>query len=321
MSVKSRHAGLARRVAEALGWREDAHETAVLTRQLDYVQAEVYRVEYADLKAEQFIPVASDVPVGAKTWYYRVWDRVGVAKIINDYANDFEMVNVFCREVPQGVVDLGLGYQYSIRDLESAAYGNIPLDSELGLAVREGIEKGFDDIAAMGDASVGLPGFLNHENVPIVTLPNGDWEDSGTTSEEILEDMRYLASRPFVNTSEKHSADTMLLDTESFELVAGRAVGADLKETILSVFLKTNPHIKNVDTWTKLNTASASGGRRIMVYKRDPRVVQLQIPQRFRQLPMKEVGAMYITECLGRIGGTSWRHPMAAAYADNVVES
>lgn len=321
MATRSRHAGLARRVAAALGWREDANETAVLTRALDYVQAEVYRVEYADLKAEQFIPVKTDVPKGAKHWYYRVWDKVGVAKIINDYANDFEKVDVFAREVPQGIVDVGDYYEYSIRDLEHAAFSNTPLDSELGIAVRDAIELAFDNIAALGDAATGLPGFLNHENVPLVTLPNGDWEDAGTTSEEILEDMRYLASRPYVNTSEKHPADTMLLDTESYELVAGRAVGLNLTDTILSVFLKTNPHIKNVDTWTKLNTASASGGRRIMCYKRDPRCVQLQIPERFRQLPTQEQGAVYKNYCLGRIGGTSWRHPMAAAYADNVVES
>lgn len=320
MTIRSRHANLAARVAEALGWRQDAHETAVLTRQLDFVQAEVYRVEYADLKSELFIPVKSDVPVGAKQWFYRVWDKVGIAKIIHDYANDFERVDILAREVGQKIVDVGDYYEYSIRDLEHAAFANVPLDAELGLAVREAIELAFDNIAAKGDAATGLPGFVNHENVPVVTLPNGDWQDPTTTALEVLEDMRYLASRPFINTMQKRSADTMLLDTESYEYVAGTPVSSlNPDRTILDVFLATQRHIRNVDSWTKLDTANPDGGPRIMVYQRDPRVVQLQIPERFRQLPMQELGAVFRTHCLGRIGGTSWRIPLAGAYADNAA--
>lgn len=308
---------LAQRVAELLGWREDAHETAVLARQLDYVQAKAYDVEYSALKAEQFIPVATDVPVGAKTFTYRVWDRYGVAKIIRDYANDFEAVGVFAREVHQAPIDVGPFYEYSIRDLEAAAFAQVPLDAKLAQAARAAIDLAFDNIAALGDPDTGLPGFVNHENVPLITLPNGDWQGAGTTSAEILEDMRYIASRPHVNTKQVRSADTMLLDTESFEKVAGTPVGNDLTRTILDVFLATNPHIRNVDTWTKLDTAGADAGPRIMVYQRNPDVVDLQIPERFRQLPIQEMGAMFRAYCLGRIGGTCWRFPLAAAYADN----
>lgn len=311
---------LAAIAANMLGWREDAHETAVLARQLDYVQAQVYRTEYSELKALQFIPEASDVPVGAKTFTYRVWDRFGMAKVIKDYANDFEAVGVLAKEVTQKTVDLGDFYEYSLTDLEHAAFTNTPLSTELADAARLAMDLAMDNILSLGDPDTGLPGFVNFGNVPIATLPNGDWRNPSTTAMEKLADLRYLASVPVINTKELHKPDTLLLDTESYEDVAGTPVSDNAPDkTILSVFLATNPHIRYVDQWGKLDTANADGdGPRIMVYQRDPRVVQAQIPRKFTQLPMQQVAAMFRTYCMAKLGGVSWRYPLAAAYADNV---
>lgn len=310
---------IARAVGQLLGWREDAYETAVLARQLDYVQAETYRVEYDELKARRFIPTAGDVPVGAKTFTYRQWDRFGMANVIHDYANDFKSVGVFAKEFTQKCEDVGDFYEYSLHDLEAAALSNTPLDSEMANAARMAIELAIDNIAAIGDPESGLPGFVNFENVPLVALPNGDWQNVATTTEEILEDMRFMAAAQVDNTHELHPPDTMILDPESFELVAGRAVGQNLDRTILSVFLATNPHIRSVEQWRKLTTAGADGGPRIMCYQRNPRVVQLQIPREFTQLPVQQLAAMFRTYCLARVGGVSWRLPLAAAYADNAA--
>jgi hypothetical protein len=300
-----------------LGLREDAHETAVLARQLDYVQAQTYDIQYTTLKSRQYVPEANDVPAGAKTFTYRQWDRFGIAKIIHDYANDFEAVGVFAKEFTNKLEDVGSFYQYSIADMEAAAFAGIPLDTKQAEAVRLSIDLAFDNIIALGSPDVNLPGFLNHPNVPLVVLPHGDWQNASRTAQEVLADMRYLASQVVLNTLEVHAPDTMLLDSTSYEFVAGTAIGQNYDRTILSVFLATNPHIKYVDQWTKLNTASATGGARIMVYKRDPAIVQCQIPIDFQQLPVQQEGAVFKTYCRGRCGGTVWHYPLAAAYADN----
>ena len=300
-----------------LGLREDAHETAVLARQLDYVQAQTYDIQYTTLKSRTFVPEANDVPAGADTFTYRQWDRFGIAKVIHDYANDFAMVGVLAREFTNKLEDVGAAYSYSIRDLERAAFAGIPLDTKQAAAVRMAIDLAFDNIIALGLPDANMYGFINHPNVPIAVLPYGDWLNGSTTAAQVLADMRYLASVPVINTNEVHAPDTMLLPTDLYEFVAGTPIGQNYDRTILQVFLATNPHITAVDQWTKLNTASATGADRIMVYKRDPTIVQAQIPIDFQQLPVQQEGAVFKTYCRGRVGGTVWHYPLAAAYADN----
>ncbi|MWM63453.1 DUF2184 domain-containing protein, partial [Escherichia coli] len=83
-----------------------------LARELDYVKARAYDVLYTELSGMRVIPVVTDTPDWAETITYRMWDEVGMAKIIANYADDLPRVDVFGKEFSTNVRNLGDAYGY-----------------------------------------------------------------------------------------------------------------------------------------------------------------------------------------------------------------
>lgn len=303
---------------KADGQRFDAGETAMLARSLEYVKSKTYDVKYSALKARSFIPVNTSTPAGADSITYRQWDQFGMAKIIANYADDLPRVDVLAKEFTTPVKSLGASYGYSIQDLRRSALSGMQLDTARASAARRAIESAMDEILAFGLPEAGLPGFLTNPNVPVVSLPTGAWAGGVTTHAQVLADLHYLVKTVVTNTKTIYIPDTMLLDVASFQFLAGTTIGADLNATLLQAFLRTNPHIKNIDMWEKLDTADAARtGPRIVVYLRDPEVVEGEIPQEFEQFPPQPRMLAFDVPCHGRVGGTVIRHPLSMAYADN----
>ena len=66
----------------------DSTESAFLARQLTHIRAQTLTVKRAPMNAFQVFPVQTDIPSGAETAVQYVFDAVGVAEIISNYADD-----------------------------------------------------------------------------------------------------------------------------------------------------------------------------------------------------------------------------------------
>lgn len=304
-------------IGRHLNVRLDARETAILSRQLEYVKSRTYDVKYPAMAARRFIPVSTETPNGADSITYSQWDQYGMAKVVANAADDLPLVDVVAQEFTSPVKSLGDAYTYSIQDLRRVAQSGQPLDAMRAQAARRAIESAIDEIAAFGLPEARLPGLLNHANIPIVAPDTGTWATA--TAEEILADLNKLVNSIVTSTKNVHQPDTLLLDTASFALLASMPTGADLQRTVLRVFLETNPYIRNVDQWHKLDTADAAGtGPRIVAYQRSPEVMELEIPQEFEQFPPQARNLAFVIPCHARIGGTVVRYPLAIAFMDGV---
>jgi hypothetical protein len=182
-------------------------------------------------------------------------------------------------------------------------------------AAREFIERRIDDIAAFGIPQKNVPGLLNHPNIPALTLPTGTW--ASASAENILADMNYMVTQIVTSTKQTEFPDTMLLPTDLYLQISQKVAGNQLSDTVLGIFLKTNPWIKTVDTWVKLDTAAPDGGGMILCYKMDPRVLQLEITKEFEQEPPQARNRGFEVQCIARLGGTVVRYPLALAVAYN----
>lgn len=308
---------LAASIAQYLGFRMDSNETAMLSRQLEHIKSSTYDVKYPAFKARQFIPLASGTPSGAETITYRQWDQYGMAKVISNFADDLPSVDVVAKEFTSRVKSLGDNYQYSIQDLRAAALAGNQLDAKRAVAARRAIEASIDNIAAIGLPEAGMEGFVNNSNVPLIAPTTGSW--ASATAAQILADMNKLVKSVVVATKQIHQPDTLLMDVESFELIAGLPTGTELTRTVLKVFLETNPHIRNIDSWYMLDTADAAGtGPRMIAYARDAEVLELEVPQEFEQLPPQSRNLAFVVPCHARIGGTVIRYPLGLAYMDGI---
>lgn len=291
--------------------------SAFLEQELQSVEATVYRVEYPELKARQFIPLKSDVAEGAESFAYRVWDSFGSAVWLSNYQSGLPTQAVRGEKIVGKVEGVGSAYSYSTHDLRAAAMANVPLDTELASEAMRSIERFVDEVAANGDSARGFIGFVNHPNVDVLSA-TGAW--SGLTAAQILADLQRMAKFSREATKEIFSADTLLLPTAQYDLIATTLLNStgSTSDTILTVFLKTQPWVKNVQSWTKLDGAGVSGADRAVCYKRDPKVLQLVVPMETRQHAPQPVDLMYKVPLEMRFGGMVVRQPKALVYMDGI---
>jgi hypothetical protein len=294
--------------------RMDATASMAFARQLEFIESQTYDIEYPDNMARKFIPVDNSTPAGVNTITYRQWDKKTTAKVVANYSKDWPTVSMSGREFSHKAESFGNSYRYSVQDLRAAALLNIPLDSSLGQVARDGHENLLDDVALFGLPEVGFPGFCNHPNVPSVTLTTGTW--ASATTDQILEDLRMLAQAAVTRTYGIRKPNTILLDQTSYGRLQ-KPVGADYGDTIMSVFLRSNPYIKTIEQWVKLDTAASDGGPLIICYPKDPRVLKIKVLMEFTQYAPQLQNLEYVVNCESRAGGTIIYDPLAISYASN----
>jgi hypothetical protein len=292
---------------------------AFLEQELQAVEAENYRVEYVDLRARRFLPLNSSVPAGAETFAFRVWDVFGEAVWAANYANGIPNTAVRGEKIVGKVESILAGYSYSTQDLRAAAMASVPLETELANAAMEAIERKVDKTAALGDAARGFIGFANHPN-PTLLAATGAWSNPATTNDQVFADLMRLAKRMRSDTSEIHSPNSLLLPTDAFDSLATRLLNTanSAGDTILSAFIKTNPWIKSVESWPRLNQAGVGGVGRAIAYKKDKNVVDLVIPMEPLQHAPQQVALNYHVPVESRFGGVRVRQPKAIVYMDGV---
>ena len=262
--------------------RLDADEQVFFDNQLALVKSRTYDVEHKALKALSLLPVSTEQDPGATHIIWRSYDKVGMAKIIADYANDFPRADIAGKENTSPVKDLGSSYGYSIKEIRRAQKAGVALDSKRAEACRRAIDEKQDSIAWKGDAKSGLPGFWNapgiSEYVAAMNAGNTSRAWANKTADEIVADFaNKLMTTPY---------------------------GANRDRTIMGFIRENYPQITRIDWVADLATAGAGGASRVVAYARDPLKVEVQIPQRFEQMPPQLTGMVYDIPCIQSTGGT-----------------
>jgi len=316
--------------ADSVDDRIDAGEAAYVLKALEYVYAEAANREYPELLAKTLLPVDMRVPSGAESWSYYQWDKIGKAKFITNYATDFPNVSAFLKRFNKPVHGVGIGYQYTIQDLRAAQavqYGQgAQLDTMSADAARLGHEMFIDDVAAYGSAARGIDGFVNHSAIPPVTVSagGGAWSTTLATVSDannaiIVADLNKLVNAVEQATLGLRKPDTLILPLSvKPRVMSPTAISQFNPGSLIKLWLDQQDTIKNVFFWSKLDAAQSDGNlsagvARAMVYKRDPGVVSLVIPQLFEQFPPQPRGMAFKVPCHSRVGGIKLPYPLACA--------
>lgn len=312
-------AAIALQILEAKGVRLDAGETAVFLQALEHVKVEIVETEYVERKSKTLIPMASGIDRGAETYVWYRFDRLGLAKMIANYATDLPNVSEYGLKITTNIEDAGVCYTYSIQDLEKAAKAKHPLQARLGRLAREAMETLFDIVFAHGYPKANIPGFLTGSGVPIVTAGlNGDWDGTATAA-EMYADLMTMAFTPFVQSKQKHSANVMLLGTTLYKSVFSKPYSAESGKSVAATFLESQDMIKEIIPWTELDLADAQGdGERAVVYTKDPLNLEGILPVEWESLPPQPDNLGFKVPCRGRIGGTVIYRPLSMCYFDGL---
>jgi hypothetical protein len=295
----------------------DANETAIFSRSLEHVKTEVIEAEYPAFRARDYIPLESGVDAGADSfvWYY--FERVGLAKMIANYATDFPYVNEYGAKNITPIESIGVGYQYNVQEVRAAGKANYQLETRRARLAREAVERLIDSVAAHGDAARNVPGLLNNANIPKITVGiNGDW-DGAATPAEILEDLFTMAFSVWTQSKQIHKPNIMLLGSSLYRIAASTPYSTTIPDTVLDIFLRTNPFIRRVESWIELDLADEQlDGERAVVYELSPDNLGLVLPIEFESMPPQADNLNFKVPCHARIGGTIVYRPLAFAYID-----
>ena len=300
----------------------DANESAFFKRELEMVKSQTYDVKYKPNKAFGLFPVSSEASPAVAEITWRQFSRVGVAKMVSDYAMDFPRVDIYGVEYSVKPKGLGAAYGYSIEEIRRAQMAGLPLETRRAETARKAIEDKLNYIAFNGDTATNLQGFLAYSGISEYTVASGGTGGTKTwstkTADQILDDMNGIVHGVVSATNGIEQPDTMLMPLEQYNLISTKRLGTDSDTTVMEYFLKTNRYIKRIEWITELKTAGAGSTARLMVYVNDPSHLTLEVPLMFEQYDADKKGMSYEIPVYAKTAGMIIYYPASVAYGDGI---
>lgn len=297
-----------------------SNATVFFARELEDIDAVLYEIKKKELVYRQFIPVSNRVNAGAASYTYRQFDKVGMAKIISDYADDLPRADVFGNEFISPIKSIGVSFGYSSQEVRAASMANVPLETMKAAAARRSIHEQESEIAWRGNDDSNLPGFLNNANIPITAAPVGasttsPW--STKTPDEIIADFTLIITQVRANSKKRFSADTALLPIDQWNIIATTPRSTNSDMTILEFLTKPGNSfglttIESIpDELDLAFTGDTEDG--MIVYEKSSEVLEQIIPLEMVTHPVQERGLEFLIPVESRHGGTVVRYPIACA--------
>lgn len=301
--------------------RLDGMEQVFFDEQLALIKARTYDVRHKALKALTLLPVSTEQDPGAEHIIWRSFDQVGIAKLVSDYANDYPRVDIGGEEHTSPIKEIGASYGYSIKEIRRAQKAGVSLDAKKAEACRRAIDEKQDSIAWKGDAKGKLPGFFNHPGITEYVAPNGaggskTW--ASKTADEIVADFAAIISTAPESTNGIEQPDTVIMPLSLYNKLQNTPYGSNRDKTVLGFIRENYPQITRIDWVQDLVGAGAGNTSRVMAYARDPMKVEVQIPQRFEQMPPQLTGKVYDIICSQSTGGTLVYYPQSVVFCDGL---
>lgn len=299
----------------------DASDSIFFSRELEHIKARSYDVQYQDLLAREMFPTSDEAGAHATSITYRTYDRVGMAKIISNYAKDLPRADVTGKETTSPVRVIGLSFGYNIAEITSSNATGKSLEQRRANAVQRGTEETIDKIAWFGDSAHGLPGFLTNPNVPngaVAPGAGGTTEWTSKTPREILDDVNDLFASVFETTLQKERADTLMLPTAQWSHIVTTPRSDSTETTIINYIVQNSPYLNSVADVKPVPEmkGAGTGGTDLMVaYTRSPDKLTLEVPLELQFLAAQERGLEVEVPSWAKVGGVIIYYPLSARFA------
>ena len=303
---------------------KDANETLFFERQLESIDERLFEVKKKELVYREFIPVNNSVSAGANSYTYRQFDKVGMAKVISNFADDMPRADVFGSEFISPIKTLGASFGYNTQELRAAAMANTPLDAMKADAARRAIHEKESNVAWNGDDDSGLPGFLNNANIPVVaTLTGaGGFTWALKTPDEIILDVNVIVTKIREDSKGLFEGDTLLMPIAQYNIIANTPRSSTSDTTILEFITKPgNSFGLSRVAWIADELDLAFTGETedgIILYQNDNEVLEQIIPLEMTTLPVQERNLEFVVNVESRHGGTVVRYPVACAIMSGI---
>ena len=299
-----------------------------LQPQLLRIEAEVYQTRYPSFDYSRLMFVNTDGGMWDVGSVFYSGDVAGAAQFLSGKGLDMPFADIARSQHLQANHFAGIGYEWSLQELQRAAMLGRNLGSEKALAAAKVAESFLYGIAIRGSTEKNITGLINDAGVPAANVAADGagastlWADK--TPDQINRDVNAALNAPLQATKETQRANTLLLPTTRLQHLASTRIG-DGTDTILK-FVKEN------NAWTletgqpltiigsrELESAGAGNGARMIAYDNAREVLQFHLPGPHEFLPAFQKSPM-LWEVAGimNVGGVEIRLPKAIAYRDGI---
>lgn len=264
---------------------------------LDQVSRDILITEFAnENESAKLIPVTTEVSAGAETYSYLQLTDVGQARPIVGDATDIPQVDVEVEKFVAPVVKNGCYYTWRIHDQDAAqlaASQNYPIDlpAEKARVANVANARAASELGLIGIPALAISGLFNEPTADTFGLPTGDWENSSTSTDEILADVDAVVSAVFTNTLQRWRANVLLVGSVAYGILKSTYRGSGTDQTLLQAIEATyaSDGLKVIPTaW--LDRSDVGSGGSIIAYAKDPNVLRQEIPVVYRELPAQPSG-------------------------------
>jgi hypothetical protein len=299
----------------------DANETIFFERELEYIKSRAYEVIYSELKAVMHIPVSNEAGPGAETITYQQFTKAGFAKMVANLATDIPRVDVGGQEFTSKVRSIVESYGYSLQDIRASQFAGKNLPQRKANAARRANDQKVDSTAWFGDTKNDITGLLYNANIT-KTAAAKTWATA--TAAEILTDLNNMVINMIDANQGNIIPNRLLLPPKQWSQIFNTPRSNDNDTSIGKWFMDNNPGIvidfvaqfKNVNPRPSDDTSNDTDVA--LLFKADPEVLTLEIPQDFEQLPVQEQGLEYVTNCHSRCGGVIVYQPLGVYLLDSI---
>ena len=341
-----RNSGIPAAIMTSEGVRFDSEDDASVffARELDYIKAQSYDVEYPELTALTLFPQTSEADEGAETITYYTYDKIGLAKVIDNYSTDLPRADVIGSPSFAQIKSLGDSYGYSAQEMRASRLAGKNLDVRKGESAKYQIDNLTNKIAWAGDTASGLMGVLSPgQNIPLYLIGTGGtsgktkWTEK--TADEILNDVNGMAKQVAKVTKNVERPDTLCVPADVYMDISTRRI-PDTSTTVLKFLLDHAPYIKEVISTAELDadspetnpyavsgvsysigatsyTTSEAVGVAFL-FKNDVRKLALENPMPFKQYPIQVRNLETVIPCEARTAGVIVYYPLSALIAVGV---
>ncbi len=241
-----------------------------IPRELTHIE-KLQRTLYRPTKFRKYLFVDNRAPGYVHTIHERQLVSTASVALTGSVAGQVPMAEVSQTSTSRPVLKYGAGYRFSDDEILEARATGIPLDSERSLANGIAAEQKLDEIAAIGDATVGITGIGNNADIPTVTAVTkaaGGTTWAVATAKEIVTDLWALALGINVNSLENYIAGAIILPQAQWN-TAVTTCNENTDKNAMQIFREQSNGRITLDVWNRFSTLGAGA---------TPRALGLGIP-------------------------------------------
>lgn len=297
----------------------DAAGTVFFQGQLTAVQSRVYSRKFPAALALVMLPVMVEGPAHAKWVEYETEVQTGQSGFIADQAEGGPAVGVAGDRVRSPTFEHGNHYSYSDPEIVAAMASRQNLADRKAMSSKRAHDMMTDQLAWLGDNTVGATGFLNHPDVPRTAASDTLANLVASSPDDALAELN-----DWVNGINDLTNDTLGgklrigMPTAQYDLLASTRLSTASDTTILDYWKEHNPYVGDVFKLPRLSGQGFGGTDVAIAFVPDLDHLSLHLMHGYEALPPQRKGFEQTIHTKGKFGAVEIYHPYEAGVLEGI---